>query len=513
MGVHHHTADESRMSRPNLLLIILDTMRRDRLSLYDSPRTTSPHLDAFAQGAAVYERAVSAAQWTVPSHASMFTGVYPSAHGLTEADRALSERIPTLVEQLLASGYHTVGFCNNPLVGVLNHGLTRGFESFYNYAGGAINRPFERSMGAPLDAMMRGWREVARGLGNQFARREWMFRLSLHPLLTPLWTRMINYKGNSADSISDLIGYFEQRRAGGQERPTFAFLNLMGTHLPYRPPQTALSQVAPDLEKQAYPFLARFNADAARWASTADQPVEAWQQRALEAFYDAEIYAQDLELGRLFRYLEQSGATKDTLIIITADHGEGHGDHGYFGHSFLVNQELVHVPLIVSSPDGINAGRRIPDNLSTRRIYHTLLDAAGICPDDPLALWNTDSEGDTAYSEAFPPQTFLSVMRYRNAALIDALSLTQVRRAIYHGQRKLTLVGGEIDALYDLGNDPYEINNLAPDHPATVEQLRGMLDHFVNEAAQQRDALAALAENAALTPLMLEHLRALGYIE
>lgn len=501
------------MSRPNLLLIILDTMRRDRLSLYGGSRTTSPNLDAFAHGATVYDRAVSAAQWTVPSHASMFTGIYPSAHGLTEADKALAGRIPTVAEQLQNAGYHTVGFCNNPLVGVLNHGLTRGFESFYNYAGGAINRPFERSLGAPVDALVRQWREIARTFGNQFAKREWMFRFSLHPLLTPLWTRIINYKGSSSDSISDLIGYFEQQRAGGQEKPIFAFLNLMGTHLPYRPPQTALKQIAPDLDKQAYPFVAQFNADAARWASPADQPVEDWQQRALEAFYDAEIYAQDLELGRLFRYLKQSGATKDTLIIIAADHGEGHGDHGYFGHSFLVNQELVHVPLIVSSPDGVNVGKRISDNLSTRRIYHTLLDAAGVCPDEPLALWNTTTEGNTAYSEAFPPQTFLSVMRYRNPALIDALNLTQVRRAVYHEASKLTLVGGEIDALYDLTNDPHEVNNLAAEHPSITGALHGMLDNFVTQAAQQRDALAALAEDAALTPQMLEHLRALGYIE
>lgn len=501
------------MSRPNLLLIILDTMRRDRLSLYGSPRQTSPNLDAFAQQATVYDRAVSAAQWTVPSHASMFTGIYPSAHGLTEADRVLAGRLPTLAEQLQTAGYHTVGFCNNPLVGVLNHGLTRGFEAFYNYAGAAINRPFERSLGASADALIARWRRAARVIGNQFAQHEWLFRMSLHPLLTPIWTRLINYKGSSTNSISDVIGYFEQQRAGGQDKPLFAFLNLMGTHLPYRPSQPALNHIAPKLDKHAYRFMAEFNADAARWASPADRPVEDWQQHALEAFYDAEIYAQDRELERLFTYLRTSGALKDTLVIIAADHGEGHGDHGYFGHSFLVNQELVHVPLIISSPDGFKAGKRVEENLSTRRIYHTLLEAAGVCPDEPLALWNTETEGDTAYSEAFPPQTFLSVMRYRNAALIDALNLTHVRRAVYHGERKLTVVGGEVDALYDLSQDPDEVHNLAAHHPDITGQLRVMLDDFVTQAAQQRDALAALAENAALTPQMLEHLRALGYIE
>jgi uncharacterized sulfatase len=501
------------MPQPNLLLIVLDTLRRDRLSLYGGPRETSPMLDRFAARAAVYDRAVSAAQWTVPSHASMFTGVYPSAHGLTEAHRVLSERVPTLAQQVRAAGYHTVGFCNNPLVGVLNHGLTRGFDRFYNYAGGAINRPFERSWGAAGDALIGAWRKAARQIGNQFAQRDWLFRMSLHPLLTPLWTRIINYKGSSPDSINDLTDYLQRQRAGGQGQPVFAFLNLMGSHLPYRPPSDALRHIAPRLDKPSYRYMAEFNADAARWASPVEQPLQDWQHHALEAFYDAEIYAQDRALARLFDWLGQSGALKDTLVVITSDHGEGHGDHGYFGHSFVVNQELVHVPLIISSPDGAHHGQRLSINLSTRRIYHTLLSAAGVRPDDPLALWHPEAEHDTAYSEAFPPQTFLSVMRYRNPALIEALGLTQVRRAVYHDSRKLTLVGGDVDALYDLVSDPHEQHNLASQHPLAVGHLRGLIDQFVNEASQQRDALAALAQDAALTPQMLEHLRALGYIE
>ncbi|MCU0476643.1 MAG: sulfatase [Anaerolineae bacterium] len=500
------------MSRPNLLLIVLDTMRRDRLSLYGQPRPTSPLLDDFAQTAAVYERAVSAAQWTVPSHASMFTGVYPSAHGLTEAHRAISPRIPTVAEHLRDAGYHTVGFCNNPLVGVLNHGLTRGFETFYNYAGGAINRPFERSWGALGDAALRRWRTAAKALGNQFAQREWLFRLSLNPRLTPIWTRVINYKGSSPDSIADLTRYLQHHRSTSQQ-PSFAFLNLMGTHLPYRPPADAIRQVAGTLSKAEYRYMAEFNADAARWASPVEQPLTDWQHHALEAFYDAEIYAQDRALGQLFAWLRQSGALKDTLVMIVSDHGESHGDHGYFGHSFVVNQELVHVPLVVSSPDGLHHGQRLTDNISTRRIYHTLLAAAGLRPDDPLALWHPSSEGDTAYSEAFPPQTFLGVMRYRNPALIEALQLTQVRRAVYQADHKLTVVGGEVDALYDLTTDPHELHDVSGRHPSATGHLRTVLDGFVHEAAQQRDALSALAQDAALTPQMLEHLRALGYIE
>ena len=129
--------------KPNILFVVLDTMRRDRLSIYGHDRETSPHFDAFAQDSTLFERAVSAAQWTVPSHASMFTGVYPSTHGLTQADGMLPRSYPALAEILRGAGYETVAFCNNPLVGVLNNGLQRGFTRFYNYASAAPFRPTE----------------------------------------------------------------------------------------------------------------------------------------------------------------------------------------------------------------------------------------------------------------------------------------------------------------------------------------------------------------------------------
>lgn len=504
----------------NILFIVLDTTRRDRMSLYGHERETTPELDAFAANAAVYDGALAAAQWTIPSHASMFTGAYPSTHTLTEADRVLPEHFPSVVELLHDAGYQTVGFCNNPLVGVLNHGLTRGFDAFYNYAGAAINRPFERAFGPPVDSAVRHWRQFARSVGNQFAQREWLFRVSLNPVFTPVWTRLINYKGSSANSISDVIGYIERHRAGGQTQPLFTFLNLMGTHLPYRPPQDVLNQIAPELDSASYQYIARFNADAARWASPVEEPLEDWQKHALEAFYDAEMRAQDAHLGRLFAALRTSGALDDTAVIIAADHGEGHGDHGFFGHSFVVNQELTHVPLIVSLPDGYRRGERIDTPVSTRRIFHTILDVAGIHLDEPhtgdpaaLTLTSPDAEDGLAFSEAFPPQTFLAVLRYRAPALIDALRLTQVRRAALHDGLKLTTLADAPEALYDVANDPAELRDVQAQHPQAVDEMLAYIGQFVFDAERQRADVAALAERAALTPEMMENLRALGYIE
>ncbi|MCU0497844.1 MAG: sulfatase [Anaerolineae bacterium] len=516
------------MTKPNILLIILDTMRRDRLSLYGNQRETSPELDAFSVNATRFERAVSTAQWTIPSHTSMFTGLYPTTHDVTEANRTLSPSQPTLAEILSEGGYHTVGFCNNPLVGVLNNGLQRGFDSFYNYAGAAPNRPLQTRRYGVSKPLSEAWQRFARVTSQQFAHNDALFRFSLHPLLTPIWTRTINYKGHTENSISDVIAYLTQHRAHHPAQPYFAFLNLMGTHLPYRPPQAAIDQIAPHLrhDRRAYQFMGQFNADAARWASPVDMPLTDWQQEAIEAFYDAEIAYQDQHLGRLLRYLGESGALNDTVVIIAADHGEGHGDHQFFGHSFVVYQELVHVPLIIHFPERFPAGKSIHTNVSTRRIFHTALDLAALPaslpPEDPngnvegLSLIRSlncqpDTEGGVAFTEAFPPQTFLSVLRHRNPALIDRLRLTQVRRGIYDGEHKLAVVGGQAEALFNHQADPQEIHDQAGSHPDLVQALQAKIDHFIDHAIDQRTDRRALEGHVSAE--MAEHLRALGYIE
>ncbi|MFL5704743.1 MAG: sulfatase-like hydrolase/transferase, partial [Ktedonobacteraceae bacterium] len=128
-------------SRPDIVLLVLDTQRVDRLSCYGSEEEISPYIDELASDATIFNYAVAPAQWTVPSHASMFTGVYPSTHNTLQSFSVLPRTLPTLAERLRDSGYSTVAFCNNPLVGVVNNGLRRGFHSFLNYSGLMTSRP------------------------------------------------------------------------------------------------------------------------------------------------------------------------------------------------------------------------------------------------------------------------------------------------------------------------------------------------------------------------------------
>lgn len=521
---------------PNILLIVLDTTRRDRLSIYgaaDGPleRETSPRFDTFAATSALFERAVSPAQWTIPAHASLFTGLYPSTHQLTQANRRLSGSYPTLVETLQAGGYTTVGFCNNPLVGIVDNGLARGFDAFYNYAGAAPNRPHHAHRPALRRALARRWQHFAVRTGNHFAQSDWLFRASMNPRLVPIWTRFIHYKGHTARSIDDLIAYLGAYRAGGQAQPLFTFLNLMGAHLPYRPPREVLAQVAPQIarDRAARRFIRRFNAEASRWASPADPPLSAWERAVLDAYYRAEIAAQDAHLGRLFDGLRAMGALDDTLVIVAADHGEGHGDHlDMVGHSFVVNHELVHVPLAIHYPDGRAAGRRVSANVSTRRVFHTVLEAAGI--DAPLDAADpnanthglslarflngshphSDPDAGRAYSEAFPPATLLSLLERRSPHLIERLHLRDTRRGVYAGDYKLALVGQSVEGLYDLAADPTETRDIAAEHAQQADALRDDITAMVAHAERFRADGAAFAE---VDDTVKSHLRALGYIE
>ncbi|MCY3947389.1 MAG: sulfatase-like hydrolase/transferase [Anaerolineaceae bacterium] len=503
------------MNARHILLVVLDTLRRDHLSTYGYQRPTAPALDDLAGRAALFERAWAPAQWTLPAHASLFTGRYPSLHQLTQVYDRLGLQHATLAEVLQTAGWRTAAFCNNPLLAALDSGLQRGFTHFYSYAGVAPGRPALRSR-----ASGRAWGRLMQPVQQRGARSGLLFRAALRPRLAPLWTRLIRFKGDGASSIEDLCDWYRQQRAGGADARHFIFLNLMGAHLPWRPRRAALGRVAPGHGPQGRRFVRRFNARAARWTLPPEPPLTADERQSLLDAYDAEILQQDEQLGRLFQALERMGALEDTQVIIVADHGETHGEHGYMGHGFGVPQELVQVPLLVYDPAGrFPAGQRVASPVSTRRVFHTALATAGL--DAPLdaALPDADvarldlataaqgrDDAERVFSEAWPPETLLALLRQRNPGLLARRRLAEPRRAMVSGRHRLLLCGEDVEALYDTQEDPLEWRDLAPQQPQLAQRLR-------------REMLAALPATQQATPgrepdaSVAGTLRALGYIE
>jgi arylsulfatase A-like enzyme len=510
----------------NVLFIVLDTQRRDRLSLYGHTRTTSPHLDDFSTRMTVFDRAVAPAQWTIPAHASLFTGTYPATHQFTQANHVLSGAFPTLAEILRLEGFHTVAFCNNPLVGILDNGLQRGFDHFYNYAGASPNRPFDGAQNGTVAQLYKQFSQLARYISNRFAHSDLLFRLSLHPFITPVWSRTVNYKGNTARSTQDLANYWHTHVSQKKE-PVFAYLNLMGTHMPLRPPQTYLDRFDPQLKhsRASWRWMSQYNGNGLRWISPTDEPLEDWQSDVLGTFYDAEIAQQDHYVGQMLATMQANGDLDDTMVIIVADHGEGLGDHEYFGHSFVVYHELVHVPLMIYYPQRFPQ-KRVTTNVSTRRLFHTVLDVVGVkspLPEnDPngdierLSLIQSlngkpDPEGGIAYSEAYPPTTLLNILEGKRSPLLESKQLKQVRRGVYHGDYKLAMVGAQVEQLFNIAQDPSEQRDIAPQNDQVAQDLKHLTQTFVQTARTQHGDNDNVQGDFSAD--VMENLRALGYLE
>jgi uncharacterized sulfatase len=528
------------MNQPDIILVVLDTQRADRLGCYGHPRAITPNLDQFAAQSALFEQAIAPAQWTVPSHAAMFTGLYPTAHQLLQADQSLPPDRPHLAEILHKVGYETVGFCNNPLVGILNNGLKRGFETFYNY-GGAIPSVPGQSTAAPwpLNRAIEGYtqflRRISYPIQNFFGQSDLAFRISLTAWLTPLWSRLANFKGQNPRSVKDVSHWLRQRESEKPEKPLFLFLNLMETHLPFWPPGEFVDKVAPYFResKEAREVMRRWNREAYRWAAPLAEPLTELESQVLSDMYDAEVAFQDDYLGELLAVINGRTNAHNTLTLIVADHGDGLGEHGYMGHAFVAYQELVHVPLLMHWPRRISRPDRINTPVSTRRIFHTILDAAGRLPDVPnlepaavhgLTLLDTvygrDPEHGLAFTEIYPPMTFVRAIEKRQPELLERYRCLSVRRAVVRhtaeaettSTHKLIHVDGQPDELLDLQADPLELENVLAERPSTTATLNQEMKRVGTAVERQRDNLSA-SHDVEIDDSLRQRLRGLGYID
>jgi arylsulfatase A-like enzyme len=533
------------MKRPDIIFIVLDTQRVDRLGCYggngrqtDKSHPTAsltPNLDRFAAQSTLFEQAIAPAQWTVPSHASMFTGLYPTAHQVTQSSQSLGPDRPHVAEVLRAAGYQTVGFCNNPLVGILNNGFKRGFDTFYNYGGAFPSLPeSSTNLPWPLNHLTEKYtqflRRISYPIQNFFGQSDLAFSISLNPFLTPLWSKLANFKGQNERSVKDVTHFLAKRENGADKRPLFLFFNLMETHLPFWPPPEFVDKVAPYMRgsREAQAIMSRWNRDAFRWQSPLDEPLTELESRVLNDMYDAEVAYQDAYLGPLLETLAQRGRQGNTLTIIVADHGDSLGEHGYMGHAFVGYQELVHVPLLAQWPQRWPGGRRIDTPVSTRRVYHTMLDAVGMLPDtvkglNPaeahgLTLEETingrDPEQSAALAEIYPPLNFVKAIERRRPDLIESFQCLATRRAVVRDNLKLVQVDNAARELYDLQADPLELENVARERPSDTAALNFRLNQLANQVERQRDTLTAgMSIEAEADERLLQRLRGLGYIE
>lgn len=524
------------VENPDIIFIVLDTHRADRLGCLGYKKEISPNIDNFAAKGILFKQAVSPAQWTIPSHASMFTGLYPTAHQVTQASQSLPPKTPHLAELLQQAGYETIGFCNNPLVGILNNGFKRGFNTFYNYGGAFPSVPQQSSRFPwPLNRLTESYtqflRRISYPIQNYFGQSDLAFRISLNAWLTPIWSKLANFKGQNERSVKDVAYFLNNRKQTTTNRPLFLFLNLMETHMPFTPPNEFIDQVAPGLRqnKEARKVIQKWNREAYRWAAPLEEPLSDLESQVLNAYYDAEVAYQDHYLQQLFRALENRPNHENTLTIIVADHGDGLGEHGYMGHAFNAYQELVHVPLIMHWPKRFGEGKVVTEPVSTRRVFHTILDSAGRLSSFDnvdsaqvrnLSLMNTingrDPEHVVAYSEIYPPLTFIKAIESRNPALLAQYECLFTKRAVVKSDEneifKLIEVENGTDSLFNLKADPLELNDILAKRPFVVNKLSRELYRIKTAVDLQKNEFEA-GQQVEMDDHLIQRLRGLGYLD
>jgi arylsulfatase A-like enzyme len=351
-------------SPPNVLVVVLDTVRKDHLTPYGYDSPTTPNLEAFASEATVFEEAVAPAPWTLPVHASLFTGLYPSQHRADQENPYL-EGTTTLAQTLSAAGYETGCYSSNAWITPYTR-LTDGFDDVDNF--------FQVMPGDLLSGPLA---EVWRALNDHEQLQ------AIAEKLVSLGNTAHEYfaSGESAASKTPAAIDRVQSLVDGADGPWFAFANLMDAHLPYHPPEEYAEEFAPGVDPDEVCQNSKEYNSGARDIDDAE-----WD--AIRNLYDAEIAHMDAQLGRLFDWLRERGEWEDTTVIVCADHGELHGEHDLYGHEFCLYDPLINVPLLVKHPD-LAADRR-DDQVELLDLYHTILDATGVEGGDPAA------DGDVA---------------------------------------------------------------------------------------------------------------------
>lgn len=414
-------------NRPNVVLITLDTVRADHLSLYGYGRPTTPNLDGWARQGVVFDHAVAASSWTLASHTSVFTGLLPHQHGANWSTPADTARW-TLAEVLMAYGYDTAGFSANVYYGEAGWGMEHGFEVYDDATG-----------------------SVRHNLQVTFAGDR---------LLQPFYYSFVEpnrFDRINAAQVNLNVSRWLQRRSG---RPFFLFVNYFDAHSPYLPPppyNRRFGLASDALLRKAQPVLGDGNPS---------HRLSQKDREAVIANYDNCLAYLDEQVGRLLDALSHQPEWSNTVVIITSDHGEAFGEHGFYGHGNETHQETIHVPLIMLGP-GVPRGLRLAHVVATRKLFATVLDMAlGIgqpfYSNSLRHSWMPDFEpgpyGDVAVSELAP----------RGNAHPGYISLATSKWHYVLDSR------GDKE-LYRWIDDPEESANLAEDYPQEVQALDAIL--------------------------------------
>lgn len=467
----------SLRQNPNIVLITMDTVRADHLSIYGYQHDTTPFLREFARGATLYERAIATNGYTIPTHASLFTGLYSSWHGATvhpgypNDGSPLPPRTTTLASVLRAHGYWTIETIANYVGLGAWTGLTQGFASTESKRAVRIadpNRPFYLREGA----------------------RKLLFHFVNVPLFHALCLR-------AGDINRDAFAVLEEVRI--RNKPFFLFLNYMDAHRPYLAPEPFYSRFR---DKNLPPITAEALGSITEQVNNGIHPLDNDDKRYLVSQYDGGIAYMDSEIKNLVDRLRKLGLYDNTMIVITADHGEAFGEHNRMSHAIgSVYEDQIYVPLLIKYPHQ-QESRRCHDLVSQVDFMPTVLAATGLPVPGGVQGRNllspSNSGSSTVFAEGVAAQDSYSNSRLRG-----------LRRAVLTGPWKLITWSDGAPELYNLADDPGELHNLYPSDKPVASELQTRLTLWARAIPHR----GAPRHHPAIDPADVERLKSLGYIQ
>jgi arylsulfatase A-like enzyme len=438
---------------PNVLFIVLDTVRAGSLSLHGYNRDTSPELERLAQRGVWFAQARSTAAWTLPSHASMFTGRWPFELSARQ-DQPLDQTYPTLAELLRDRGYATAGFVGNTFFCNSWYGLNRGFLHYEDVAVDLVEIIRSSDIGRLLV------RKCAPGTCSRDRIQAYFNR-------------------KDAPAINrDALAWLATRPAG---RPYFVFLNYYDAHDPYLTAEAAARHFG------LRPTTAKEISALRNWLRIDHAKLPARTLAVARDGYDDCIAYLDDQVGNLLAELETKGLLENTIIIVTSDHGELLGEHGAYGHGSHLYEPVVHVPLVVVAPRGIPAGQVVTTPVSLRDLPATVIDLVGLSkspfPGQSLArYWSAESNAGAADADFLLSETADDLVR-KPAAGAPARALAQ------EGKVYIRSKDGR-EALYDVASDPSESRDLSgsPALRPVLERFRDKMRQIDDESTKLRGA-------------------------
>jgi len=453
--------EPARSCKPNVVLLIVDTLRADRLGCYGYDKPTSPNIDAVASEGVLFENTY--VQWasSLPSHASIMTSTYPHVHGAFPNGKILNPNLPTLAKILKEHGYTNGAFVTNSLVGI-HYNFQFGFDTFIDQA----------------DFDYRNTTMAA-----------WVHSLNLF--------RVFDHLTNN-DLFTELALSWLRKN---QSKPFFLWMQWLYPHAPYKPPAKFLEPFA-----KPYHGIANGTMPQIELINKKKLVLSPEDEAHYSALYDGEVLISDYQIGRILEELRTLSLLDNSIVIVTADHGENLNEHGMeYGH-YGVYDSSVRIPLIFSKPPLLPPGKRVSEVVQSIDIAPTLLDLLSIPrPEEfqgrsmrPLIFEDHPKWESVAHSVMFRED--VNFLSSRN------------------GEWKINLKVRDdqnIYELYHIPSDPQELNNRVESEPAIADSLKHLLAAWIENNFHPSDLVYVPGTyfKEDFDKATIERLRALGYIK